>query len=94
MCFCCQAGIGEACSQQAVVAFGTGGIVAGPWPWAGLPELHGVRGCHGIAALAGRVLPACWPQGDPQEQFRNLFSRVKFDSKVKVEALGGWICVS
>ncbi|RLW09193.1 hypothetical protein DV515_00002647 [Chloebia gouldiae] len=47
------------------------------------PQLHAVRACHGIAALAGRVLPACWPRGDPQEQFGNLFSRVTFDSKVK-----------
>lgn len=77
----CHAGMGEPCSQWAVVAFGTGGT--GSWPRAGLPQLHAVRGCRGIAALTGRVLPARWLWGDPQERFRNLFSRVKFDSKVK-----------
>lgn len=83
MCFRCQAGMGEPCSQPAGWLLALGALLLALGLKLLPPQLHAVRGCHGIAALAGRVLPACWPRGDSQEQFGNLFSRVTFDSKVK-----------
>lgn len=81
MCSHCQDGMGEHCSQQAVVAFGIGGIVAAHMHWllASVPCSQRLP----WDSDPGWQVAACRPRGDPQGQFRNLFSRVKFDRKVK-----------
>lgn len=46
------------------------------------PQLHAVGGCHGIAALAGRVLPACWPWETYRNNLETCSAELNFKAKL------------